>query len=365
MPRARRWAPSYGETVGLLPGRQCKCQHGALAREPGSWRVGPADDVTVSDGWVFAGKGAWGVVVCCRACRVAIKRFKGEEEDGPRVWAATVEKEVNVLMARRLAHRGWKHRYVVPFLGYIPRQPRSATGRGARRRHKVAALVFGYAGTDLHTWLKSAPHANYLRWWWVEIFLQLALALEFVHKCGILHADVKPGNILVEKLRKKLRGPIARMGDFGLAGQPDDYDADHPPCTLWYRPPEVLVGGRPGTAVDMWALGCTLVELMTGTPTFPVHPLQKSRVENNRLLRELHAQWKLPTTKDVPAGCHSSGIYVEVVAGLLNPNPEQRWTASRLARVLRPHAVEIEVTQAVRNVRARDGTAGGGKRVRV
>lgn len=63
-----------------------------------------------------------------------------------------------------------------------------------------------------------------------------------------------------------------QLADFGLARRLSDLPADltNRVITLWYRPPELLLGAkRYGPSVDCWGVGCILAELIIGKPLFP------------------------------------------------------------------------------------------------
>jgi eukaryotic-like serine/threonine-protein kinase len=97
---------------------------------------------------------------------------------------------------------------------------------------------------------------------------QIADALDYVHRCGIVHCDVKPSNILVHA---DFSGGGAVLIDFGVAHALADDHHKRPQqvqASLPYIAPEVLYGQAPWAATDEYALACTAVELITGAPPF-------------------------------------------------------------------------------------------------
>ncbi|KAF2123254.1 kinase-like domain-containing protein [Lophiotrema nucula] len=95
---------------------------------------------------------------------------------------------------------------------------------------------------------------------------QLCEGIRYCHAHRILHRDLKPQNLLIDK-----DGNL-KLADFGLArafGVPlRTYT--HEVVTLWYRAPEILLGGRQySTGVDMWSVGCIFAEMCTRKPLFP------------------------------------------------------------------------------------------------
>jgi eukaryotic-like serine/threonine-protein kinase len=118
-------------------------------------------------------------------------------------------------------------------------------------------LIDGGAVTTLHT--------MDLR---VDALGQIADALDYTHRQGIVHGDVKPSNILVST---DFGGPGAVLIDFGAARSISDGAGQRPThiqATLPYSAPELLQGGPPSAATDEYALACTAVELITGAPPF-------------------------------------------------------------------------------------------------
>lgn len=95
---------------------------------------------------------------------------------------------------------------------------------------------------------------------------QLLSGIAFCHAQRVLHRDLKPQNLLVND-----QGRL-KIADFGLArafGIPVNTFSNEV-VTLWYRPPDVLLGSRSyGTSLDMWSIGCIMAEMRTGRPLFP------------------------------------------------------------------------------------------------
>ena len=87
--------------------------------------------------------------------------------------------------------------------------------------------------------------------------------LEFLHSCGIKHCDIKPDNICLKSFDPR----VVKLIDFGSAVCKRD-SANSYIQSRWYRAPEVMLGIRVDEKVDIWALGCALVELVLGYPIF-------------------------------------------------------------------------------------------------
>lgn len=99
------------------------------------------------------------------------------------------------------------------------------------------------------------------------IIYQILQGVKYLHEKKILHRDLKSANILLNN-----SGEV-KIADFGLARQISYLPQmlyTNKVVTLWYRAPEILLGSQDyGTPVDIWSVGCVLVELITGEVLCP------------------------------------------------------------------------------------------------
>lgn len=98
-----------------------------------------------------------------------------------------------------------------------------------------------------------------------SLFHGLLTAVAHCHSLGMLHRDIKPANLLLDG-----QGRL-KLADFGHARWHTDEDNYSPAvASRWYRAPELLYSARHyGPAVDIWAAGCVLAELLGSGPIFP------------------------------------------------------------------------------------------------
>ena len=137
------------------------------------------------------------------------------------------------------------------------------------------SLAFPYCPIDLYVALEWRRRSRMplLPWSVIQaISFDLFSALDHCHSNDVIHCDIKPGNLLVSST-----GTI-QLCDFGLARpfsteSKDDSSSGEEDakglCTLYYRPPELLLGGvADSPAVDTYSAGLVLAELVTGVPLF-------------------------------------------------------------------------------------------------
>jgi cyclin-dependent kinase len=217
----------------------------------------------------FSTSGTYGVVYKARDLThptriVALKKIRLEAEDEGVPSTAIREisllkemKDPNIVQLLNIVHAdGHKLYLVFEFLDldlkkYMEALPVSDGGRGK-------PLPEG-SGPDLATMGLGEGMVK-------KFMAQLIEGVKYCHGHRVLHRDLKPQNLLIDR-----EGNL-KLADFGLArafGVPlRTYT--HEVVTLWYRSPEILLGGRQySTGVDMWSVGCIFAEMSTRKPLFP------------------------------------------------------------------------------------------------
>ena len=141
----------------------------------------------------------------------------------------------------------------------------------------------------------------------ISVAMQLASALEAVHQAGLVHRDVKPGNVIIRP------DGAVRLIDFGIARPAGDRhgltSAGKVEGTLRSISPEQLAGGGVTPATDLFGLGTVLFELLEGRPPFDA-------ADPERLAR-LHRLGRPPVILAPPA-------LADLLGRLLEPNPAAR-----------------------------------------
>ena len=153
-----------------------------------------------------------------------------------------------------------------------------------------------------------------------EILRQLAAALEVAHRAGIIHRDIKPGNVLMAP------GSIPMLTDFGIARSVDGGSLTSTGQllgTAYYLSPEQAMGGPIGPPTDIYSLGLLAHEMLTGTK-----PFDRGSPIATALAQVQEPPPALPLAVPVDL--------VEIVMACLAKEPAERPTASDLVRLLDP-----------------------------
>jgi tetratricopeptide (TPR) repeat protein len=120
-------------------------------------------------------------------------------------------------------------------------------------------------GGDVEGLIEKAPEHRLPIDKAIDIAKAVCRGLEFAHSKGIIHRDIKPGNIWLGA------DGTAKIGDFGLALAVDLSRLTQPGMmvgTVTYMPPEQAMGGKVTAKVDLYSLGAMLYEMVTGRPPF-------------------------------------------------------------------------------------------------
>ncbi|KFO18362.1 Frizzled-7 [Fukomys damarensis] len=129
---------------------------------------------------------------------------------------------------------------------------------------ETLTFVFEYMHTDLAQYMSQHPgglHPHNVR----LFMFQLLRGLAYIHHQHVLHRDLKPQNLLISHLGE------LKLADFGLARAKSipsqTYSSEV--VTLWYRPPDALLGATAySSELDIWGAGCIFIEMFQGQPLF-------------------------------------------------------------------------------------------------
>lgn len=177
---------------------------------------------------------------------------------------------------------------------------------------------------------------------------QILRALKYLHSVSILHRDLKPANILIQE------SCDLALCDFGLARYMGIQEGGRQGMTeyvvtRWYRAPELVLTHCYTSAVDLWAVGCVLGELLNGKVLFPGRDFKHQveticavigkpkeedleHVTSGRARKFLESLPEYEGIRFEELFGEAEGEAVDLMKGLLRFDPEKRLTADEALR---------------------------------
>jgi serine/threonine protein kinase len=165
--------------------------------------------------------------------------------------------------------------------------------------------------------------------WWTNtriciIICGIVLGLRYVHKCGFIHQDLKPSNVLINGRYRAL------IADFGTARETSvDLTPDGMSGTVQYAAPEQLLDICPTTKVDIFAFGLILHELVVGCRVFGSNEPPFS------IIRKLRSHYVPPLPASVFPWIR------DLIVSCLSPEPDDRPTCEDLLSMMKIHQFAI------------------------
>ena len=183
---------------------------------------------------------------------------------------------------------------------------------------KHIQIAFEYCKCDLGKYMKQFPDRCMPYSQVLSFTKQILQAISYMHSKNIMHRDIKPPNILIHDSN------IIKICDFGLSrssslpvsGLSSDV------VTRWYRAPEVLKKSQKyDTKIDVWSVGCVVVEMLTGMPLFPCNTEEEMLERIEELIHKNNGEMLKHEIGYVDKGM------LELIFRMLDPNPSTRITA--------------------------------------
>ena len=160
----------------------------------------------------------------------------------------------------------------------------------------------------------------------VRLLLDVCDAVAYAHQALVIHRDLKPGNVLVD------RDGHVRLLDFGIARLGDESDGErtattHRALTPDYAAPEQFTGAAPSTSMDVWGTGALAYQLLTGQPPRAAAAVDGSLTRPSRAVASTHFGDATTTQR---ARRQQRGDLDAIVMKALAPEPAQRYASVAL-----------------------------------
>ncbi|XP_054828118.1 ribosomal protein S6 kinase alpha-5 isoform X2 [Eublepharis macularius] len=246
------------------------------------------------------GTGAYGKVFL-------VRKISGH--DAGKLYAMKVLKKATIIQKAKTTEHTKTERQV---LEHIRQSPFLVTLHYAFQTETKLHLILDYInGGELFTHLSQRERFTEDE---VRIYIgEIVLALEHLHKLGIIYRDIKLENILLDS-----DGHVV-LTDFGLSKEfiSDENERAYSFCgTIEYMAPDIVKGGETGhdKAVDWWSLGVLMYELLTGASPFTVDGERNSQTEISRRILK----------SEPPYPQEMTAIAKDVIQRLLMKDPKKR-----------------------------------------
>lgn len=217
----------------------------------------------------------------------------------------------------------------------------------------VMDLLVGISLADRLKAKRSLPLLEVL-----SLFIEVATGLNYAHKKGIIHRDIKPGNIILLK-KADASGAKVKIVDFGIAKLAGTIDPNNQNLTSMgeifgsplYMSPEQCLAERTDARSDVYSLGCTLFEALTGQPPF--------RGNNQVQTMMLHQSEPAPTLAERASKKNQFPEALELVlAKMLAKKPMERYQSlaavvedlERIRSSMSASDKIVETSQTKRNI---------------
>ncbi|XP_022819046.1 cyclin-dependent kinase 9-like [Spodoptera litura] len=205
-----------------------------------------------------------------------------------------------------------------------------STRPSAANKYKAECyLVLEYCEHDL-AGLLSHPNVKFSLGETKMVLKQLLNSLFYLQCHNVLHRDMKPSNVLITK------NGILKLADFGISRTFKESKngvkrLTNGVTTLWYRPPELLLGERNyGPSIDIWGAGCIMAEMWTPTPLMQGSTQQQQLTLISLLCGSI--------TPDVWPGVENLPLYTKLEL----PKNHKRTLVERMQRYVKdPEALDI------------------------
>ncbi|KAI8998238.1 kinase-like domain-containing protein, partial [Gaertneriomyces semiglobifer] len=238
----------------------------------------------------------------------------------------------------------YKHRNILECLGIV-----------SYVRQLCEYMVLEYMDHDLAGLMQHYPDKSLYRLEHLKcIAKQMFEGLQYMHERGVLHRDLKVGNLLLNN------DGILKIADFGFARERDineECGYTNRVCTVWYRPLEVLLGQlHYSTEIDIWGAGCIVAEMFLKYPIFHTprgrdteqikrimsvcgYPSDEEwdffrRMDHSWSKLWLRPRWKYPRRLESyireKAQIPVTDNFVELIVQMLNYDPSKRPTAKQV-----------------------------------